>query len=180
MKLDRLAATALFSQGAIPVLVFGFPWPIGLFLVAVAVSYALVAWGLWFSKRWALIAALIFTAPQLFVVSSELFSWDFFIGGAFGAGFATASSLMDCRIASFYSFGARCDIAVFKHSPSILANFRYVQSETFVLVNVVSVLIFALLLGCLRRQARISTSPSALTVASSGPDTQSVLKGGGS
>src|SRR5262245_36003060 len=107
MKLDRLAATALLLQGSVPVLVFGFPWPVGLFLVAVAVIYAVVARGVWFSKRWALITALIITAPQLFVVSSKLFSWHFFIGGAFGAGFATGSSLLDCRIASFYSFGAR-------------------------------------------------------------------------
>ena len=138
----------------------------------------MLAWGVWFSKRWALITALIFTAPQLIIISSKLFSWLFFIGGAFGAGIAAESSLLDCRIASFFLFGARCDIAVFKHSPLILANFRYVQSETFVLLNVVAILIFALLLSCLRRQAGFGTSPSGLTAASSGPEPQSVLNRG--
>jgi hypothetical protein len=133
MKLNRLAATALLFQGIIPALVFGFWRPGGLFLLAVAVTYAVLAWGIWLSKRWALIAALIFTAPQLVIISSNLFSWHFFVGGAFGAGIATASSLLDCRIASFFSLGARCDFAVFKQSPPILANYRYVQSDTFFL-----------------------------------------------
>jgi len=157
MKLNRLTATALFLQGVIPVLAFGFQWPVGLFLLAVAVIYAVLAWGVWFSKRWALITALVFTAPQLLIISSGLFSWQFFIGGAFGAGIATAPSLLDCRIASFYSSGARFDFAVFERSPSLLANFRYVQSETFVLLNVVALLIFALLLASVRRSAKVAT-----------------------
>jgi hypothetical protein len=155
MKLDRLGSGVLFLQGVMPALVFGFWRPGGLFLLLVAVIYVVLAWGVWSSKRWALIAAIIFTVPQLFVISTKLFSWQFFIGGAFGAGVAPMSSLLDSRISSFFSLGARFDFAVSERCPSLLASFTYIRSETFVLLNVVALLIFAILLSILRRPSKV-------------------------
>jgi len=156
MKLDRVGAAALFLQGLMPALVFGFWRPGGLFLLVVAVIYAVLAWGVWSSKRWAVIAAIIFTVPQLFIISTKLFSWQFFIGGAFGAGIAPSTSLLDSRISSFFSLGARFDFAVSERCPSLLASFNYIRSETFILLNAVGFLIFAILLASLRRRSKVA------------------------
>jgi len=135
----------VFVQGITPALMFGMLHSGGLFALAVAAIYALLAWGIWESKEWALISAIIFTLPQLFVVSTKLFSWQFFVGGAFGAGIAPSSSLLNTRIASYYSLGARFDLAFSERSQSLLSGYKSIGSENFVLLNVVAVIVLAIL-----------------------------------
>lgn len=155
MKLDRIGAVALFLQGVMPALVFGIWRAGGLFLLIVAVIYAVLAWGVWSSKRWSVIAAILFTVPQLFIISSKLFSWQFLIGGATGVGIAPSSSLFDSRISSFFSLGARFDFAVSERCPSLLANYTYIGSERFILLNAVAFLIIAILLSIVKRRAKV-------------------------
>jgi hypothetical protein len=159
MKLARVAAVLLLLQGVAPAFVFGFWRPGGFFLLVVAAIYALLAWGVWASKRWALFLAMIFTVPQLMVISSKLFSWQFYIGGTFGVGVAPSSSLLDTRLTSFCSWGARFDFAVSERCPSLLAGYAFIHSETFILLNVFALLIFTTLLAALRR-CRESVKPS--------------------
>ena len=155
MKLNKLGSGALFLQGVLPALVFGFWRPGGLFLILVAGTYTALAWGVWRSKYWALIAAIIFTVPQLLVISTKPFSWQFYVGSAFGAGVAPNSSLLDTRITSFFSLGARLDFAVAERCPSLLGSYTYVKSETFVLLNAVAILVLAVLLSLVRRPAKV-------------------------
>jgi len=145
MKLPKVGAVALFFQGITPALVFGFWRPGGILLLAVAAIYALLAWGIWASKRWALILAIIFTVPQLFIVSSKLFSWQLFIGGAFGPGVAPSSSFLNTRFTSFYSVGAGFNFAISERSQSLLSAFTFIGSETFILLNAVAVLVLTML-----------------------------------
>ena len=161
-QLTTIAAAALLLQGVMPAVVLGFWHPGGLLLLVVAVIYAVLAWGVWSSKRWAIITAIIFTVPQIFVVSSGLFSWRFYIGGAFGAGIAPSSSLLDTRFASFLSWGAGFDFAIFGRSRSLLDGFTYIHSETFILLNVIALLIFTLLLAALRKCRESAKPPSPI------------------
>ena len=116
-------------------------------LLVAAAIYALLAWGVWNSKRWALLAAIIITVPQLFIVSSALFSWQFFVGGAFGPGIAPSSALLDTRLTIFYSAGVQFDFAFFQRSRSLVAGFPYIGSETFVLVNLLAALALTILVN---------------------------------
>lgn len=144
----------LLLQGATPALVFGVWRPGGTLLVVVAMIYVFLAWGVWASKKWALVLSIIFTVPQLVVISSRLFSWQFYIGGAFGPGIAPSSSLLDTHLASFFSLGARFDFAVSERCPSLLEGYTSIGSETFILLNVVALLVFTILTAILLKSRR--------------------------
>ena len=164
MRLPTVGAVTLFLQGIAPALAFGLWRPGGSFLLVVAAIYAVLAWGIWASKRWALILAIGFTVPQVFIVSSKLFSWQFYIGGAFGPGIAPASSLLETRFTAFFSVGARFDFAIFERSQSLLSGFTFIRSESFVLLNVVAGLILSILVAILLRcrgQSAIPRLPRA-------------------
>ena len=162
MKLAKVGAVLLLLQRITPALVYGVWRPGGLFLLAVAAVYALLGWGVWASKQWALILALILTAPQLVIVSTKLFSWQFYIGGAFGPGLAFSSSLLDTRFTVFASVGARFDCAVSERCSSLLASYPFIVSDTFVLLNAGALLIFTILVAALFRCPRVLPSAGGI------------------
>ena len=161
MRLARIAAVIVLLQGVMPALAFGFWRPGGFVFLAGAVTYALLAAGVWKSKRSSLLAAIILTIPQLGIVSSALFSWQFFVGCALGIGIAPSSTLLDTRLTTFCSVGLQLDFAFFERSRSLLAGFRHVESETFFLVNLFAVLVLAILVNAFLRCRRAAQHPAA-------------------
>ena len=163
MRLTRFAAVCFFLQGALPLLLFGLFHPAGVPLLLSAAIYAAVGWGVWNSRIGALIGGVVLTLPQLFILSSSLPSWQFYVGGAIGFGIAPARSLMDIRFCVFSSYGVRFDFAISERSQSLIAAFPFVRSESFLLLNIYAAVLLASLVFALRERNKRLQTQAALT-----------------
>jgi hypothetical protein len=139
----RIIAIIFLLQGLCPILFFGCLTPSRYIYIVTAIIYALIALGLWKANRWAFITAILVTLLQIVTVSFPSFAWGFFIGPTAGLFF----SLPDPRAeyGAFWHLGVYFNVAVDEPSAS-LQRIYSMHSNTFVLFNVFSAVLSALLL----------------------------------
>ena len=159
MTLARFVAVVLLLQGLAPAMLVGVARPDGWFLLAVALLYTLLAWGLWTARRWALLLALALTAAQLIVLSTPWLSWQFFVAARYGLGVASAPTIGQMPIFKTSGVGVRFDAAISEPSATLLATFAGVSSPSFMFVNLLALPPLVLLLVLARRWPRVTPPP---------------------
>lgn len=147
MILTRLSAIIIFLQGVVPVLLFGAMRPSGWFLLGLAVVYALLTSGLWAGRRWAVLSAATITLPQLLILSSQLFTWRFYVGASYFGGISFASSISDSRLFIYNSVGAAFNCSFFRYNSALLAELPGIRSDAFLCINVVPIVVLSFLIS---------------------------------
>jgi hypothetical protein len=129
-------------------LFFGLLTPSHRIYILTAIAYALITLGLWMVKRWAFILAMLVTFLQIVTVSFPLFAWGLFIGPTAGLFFTLPSPRAEYGL--FWHLGVYFNIAIDEPSASLQKTYS-MHSNTFVIFNVFSAILFFLLLIVFRR-----------------------------
>ena len=138
----RFIAIIFLLQGLCPVLIFGCIKPSNRVFLVVAIAYALIALGLWMSKRWVFVLAILVTFLQTVTFSFPSFAWGFYIGPTVGPFFTLPLSQAD--YGAFFRLGVYFTVAVDEPGTSLQRLYQ-MSSNTFVLLNVFSIILTALL-----------------------------------
>ncbi|MBE7158652.1 MAG: hypothetical protein INR62_09515 [Rhodospirillales bacterium] len=149
MVLVRFCALLFLLQGILPPLLFSAGLP-GSWLVALVVAgiHVAAAWGMWHLLRWGWWLAFVSNALQAFCISSSLVSWQLVVGLGYGFGFTLGSPLA-MRFFSASSTGEDCYLAFLHTDPTLLASFRTMPYDSFVVINLIPAILL-LVLGALR------------------------------
>ena len=149
MVLVRFCALLFLLQGILPPLLFTMGLP-GSWLVALIVGgvHTIAALGMWYLRRWGWWLAFVSNALQTFCISSYLISWQLVVGLGYGFGF-TLDSPLAMRFFSATSTGEEAYLAFLHPSPALLASFRTMPYDSFVVINLIPAILL-LVLGVLR------------------------------
>ena len=181
MYYTRIAAAAFVLQGLVPLFLVGMLRPGSLLPWLVATLCVLVARGLWKVRCWALRLEFILSFSQLLGVSSSFFSWRFLVAANIGFGLDPVDPLwrdglfsfvLNTRFFTFSGYGEQLDYAFLQPSPSLVASFSSLSSESFLFVNGVA-LVFLFLLMAAREEFVFEgpgTSPSPQRTPAVPPD----------
>jgi|GEM_PF-5220237 len=147
-NMKRIIPLIFLLQGLCPVLFFGWQTPSHHIYIATAIIYALITLGLWMAKRWAFVIAILVTLLQIVTVSFPLFAWGLFIGPSSGLFFTLPSPQNEYGL--FWHLGVYFNMAIDEPSTSLQKTYS-MHSNTFVVFNVFSAILFVLLLIVFRR-----------------------------
>ena len=149
MLFVRLCAVLLLLQGIVPPLLLRGGLLGNWLIPVVTIAFVAAAWGLWCARRWAWWLALVLTALQVVCISSSLVSWQLLVGVGYSVGFIPDSSLLDVRFLTAASWGEGLHFGLLHPSPSLVASVKGIDSDSFVLINLVP-LVLLFLFGSLR------------------------------
>jgi hypothetical protein len=138
-------------QGLCPIFAFGLLTPSHRIYILTAAAYILIALGLWMAKRWAFITAIFVTLLQIVTVSFPLFAWGLFVGPTAGLFFTLPWP--QAEYGAFWHLGVYFNVAIDEPSTS-LQKIYSMRSNTFVIFNAFSAILFFLLLIQFRRVDR--------------------------
>ena len=145
MVLVRFCALLFLLQGILPPLFFKMGLP-GSWLVALVVAgvHTVAALGMWYLRRWGWWLAFASNAFQTFCISSSLISWQLVVGLGYGFGF-TLDSPLDMRFCTATSTGEDVYFAFLHTSPALLASFRTMPYDSFVVINLIPAILLLVL-----------------------------------
>jgi hypothetical protein len=145
----RFCALLFLFQGIVPPLLYrvGLPgsWLVALVVAGVHVAAAL---GMWYLRRWGWWLAFVSNVLQTVCISSSLISWQLVAGLGYGFGF-TLDSPLAMRFFSASSTGVDAYLAFLHTDPALLASFRTMPYDSFVVINLIPAVLL-LVLGALR------------------------------
>jgi hypothetical protein len=134
--MKQVVSILVLLQGLSPMLVLGCLTPARYTYII----YALIALGLWKSKRWVFILAILITLAQLVTFSSPSYVWDLALGFKFGPYFTHLAY-------GGYSYvGAHFDADFHRPDSRMLQMYTFVHEDTFVLINLFAIILTILLL----------------------------------